>query len=109
MREEQRLRGPDSRGIVFRVADPTLRDLRTKLGKARERNIFITRAADLDLSRYKVFDGDVVDAAIVTSPAGAERLKAQGNASPCRMIAAGEGEQLDLSRAIAKLREELGD
>jgi riboflavin biosynthesis pyrimidine reductase len=108
LREEQRLRGPDSRGIVFRVADPTLRDLRAKLGKARERNIFITRAADLDLSRYKVFDGDVVDAAILTSPAAAERLKAQGTHPNVAIIAAGNGEQLDLSRAIAKLREELG-
>jgi len=108
MREEQRLRGPDSRGIVFRVADPTLRDLRTRLGKGRERNIFVTRAADLDLSRHKVFDGDVVDAAIVTSPAGAERLKAQGAHSHVAIIAAGDGEQLDLSRAVAKLRDELG-
>ena len=33
LREEQRLRGPDSRGIVFRVADPTLQELRGKLGK----------------------------------------------------------------------------
>ena len=108
LREEQRLRGPDSRGIVFRVADPTLRDLRAKLGKSRERNIFITRAADLDLSRHKVFDGDVVDAAILTSPAGAERLKAHGKNPHVAIIAAGDGEQLDLARAIAKLKDELG-
>ena len=67
LREEQRSRGPDSRGIVFRVVDPVLRDLRTTLGKSRERNIFITRGADLDLSRHKVFDGDLVDAAVLTS------------------------------------------
>ncbi len=42
--EEQRLRGPESRGIVFQVADPALRTLRTRLGKLRERNIFVTRA-----------------------------------------------------------------
>jgi len=64
LREEQRSRGPESRGIVFRVADPRLRELRKKLGKGRERNIFVTKAADLDLSRHKVFDGDVVDAAL---------------------------------------------
>jgi hypothetical protein len=34
--EEQRLRGPQSRGIIFQVADPALRELRTKLGKSRE-------------------------------------------------------------------------
>src|ERR1039458_587461 len=48
--EEQRLRGPSSRGIVFQVAEPKLRELRQKLGKRRERNIFVTRATDLDLS-----------------------------------------------------------
>lgn len=108
LREEQRSRGPESRGIVFRVADPALRELRRKLGKARERNIFITRAADLDLSRHKVFDGDVVDAAILTSPLGAERLRAQGSHPNVAVVAAGDKETLDLTRAIAKLREELG-
>ncbi len=106
--EEQRLRGPESRGIVFRVADPALRALRTKLGKGRERNIFVTRALDLDLSRYKVFDGDVVDAAILTSPAGAERLRARGGHSHVVVVAAGEGETFDLGGAIGNLREEEG-
>ncbi len=108
LREEQRSRRPESRGIVFRVVDPTLQDLRAKLDKRRERNIFITRAADLDLSRHKVFDGDVVDAAILTSPAGAERLLAQGTHPHVAIIAAGEKEALDLPRAIARLREDLG-
>ena len=106
--EEQRLRGPQSRGIIFQVADPALRELRTKLGKSRERNIFVTRAADLDLSRHKVFDGDVVDAAILTSPAGAERLRAQNIHSHIVVIAAGNKEELDLRLGICKLREELG-
>jgi riboflavin biosynthesis pyrimidine reductase len=108
LREEQRRRGPDSRGIVFRVADPTLRELRVKLGKARERNVFITRAADLDLSRHKVFDGDVVDSAILTSPAAAERLRAQGTHPSVAIIAAGDKDALDLRGAIGRLREELG-
>jgi riboflavin biosynthesis pyrimidine reductase len=108
MREEQRMRGPDSRGIVFRVADPKLRALRGKLGKRRERNIFVTRGAELDLSRHKVFDGDLVDSAIVTSPAGAERLRAQGPRPHLAIIAAGEGGELDLPWAIRKLRAELG-
>ncbi|MGA2372082.1 MAG: dihydrofolate reductase family protein [Candidatus Korobacteraceae bacterium] len=108
LREEQRQRGPDTRGIVFRVADPALQELRRKLGKGRERNIFVTSAANLDPSRHKVFDGDVVDAAILTAPAGAERLRAQGERPHVAIIAAGDGENLDLARAIAKLREELG-
>ena len=68
----------------------------------------MTRAVDLDLSRHKVFDGDVVDAAILTSPSGAERLRAQGSHPHVAVIAAGEGETFDLPRAIGKLREELG-
>jgi riboflavin biosynthesis pyrimidine reductase len=108
LREEQRRRGPDSRGIVFRVADSTLRELRVKLGKRRERNVFITRAADLDLSRHKVFDGDVVDAAILTSPAAAERLHAQGTHPNLAIIGAGDKDTLDLRAAIVRLREELG-
>ena len=59
LREEQRLRGPDSRGIVFRVVEPALQELRRKLGKGRERNIFVTSAADLELSRHKAFDGEL--------------------------------------------------
>ena len=62
----------------------------------------------LDLSQYKVFDGDVVDAAILTSPAGAERLRAQGSHPQVAIIAAGDGENFDLAQAIAKLREEWG-
>jgi 5-amino-6-(5-phosphoribosylamino)uracil reductase len=108
LREEQRQRGAESRGIVFQVVDPTLRELRAKLGKGRERNIFVTSAFGLDLSRYKVFDGDVVDAAILTSPAGAARLRARGGHSHVTVIAAGEGERFDLVHAISKLRQQLG-
>ena len=105
---EQRLRGPGNRGIVFRVADPGLRRLRQKLGKRRERNIFVTRAADLDLSRLKVFDGEEVDSAILTSPAGAERLRSEGTHPQVAIVAAGEGEAFDLPVAIRNLRAELG-
>jgi riboflavin biosynthesis pyrimidine reductase len=105
--EEQRSRGLESRGIVFQVAHPKLRVLRQRLGKGRERNIFVTRATDLVLSRYKVFDGDVVDSAVVTSPAGAARLRAQGGHPQVAIVAAGEGESFDLPLAIRKLREEL--
>ena len=57
LQEERRNRGPGSRGIVFRVMEPKLRELRAHLGKQRERNIFVTHALDLNLSDYKVFDG----------------------------------------------------
>lgn len=106
--EERRLRGPESRGIVFQVVDPAMQALRHRLGKGRERNIFITRGIDLDLSQFKVFDGDLVDAAVVTSQAGAERIRATGSHSHVAIIEAGSGETLDLPRAIGKLRTELG-
>ena len=106
--EEKRLRGPASRGIVFQVVEPAMQNLRTRLGKARERNIFVTRAENLDLSQFRVFDGDLVDAAIVTSPAGGQRLSAQGTHPHVAIVTAGDGEMLDLPAAIGKLRQELG-
>jgi riboflavin biosynthesis pyrimidine reductase len=106
--EEKRLRGPQSRGIVFQIVEPTLQSLRARLGKARERNIFVTRGQNLDLSQFAVFDGDIVDASIVTSPAGGDRLRAQGRHPHLAIITAGEGEHLDLPAAVVKLRRELG-
>jgi 5-amino-6-(5-phosphoribosylamino)uracil reductase len=108
LREEQRLRGPESRGIVFQVVDPALQRLRERLGKGRQRNIFVTCAAEFDLSQFKVFDGDVVDAVIVTSPNGAARLKAPTTHLHVTVIAAGEGDALDLPAAIRQLRTQLG-
>lgn len=109
LREEQRSRGPESRGIVFQVVEPDLLRLRKRLGKGRQRNIFVTRALDLDLSRWKVFDGDLVDAVIVTSPAGTVRLAAHQQSHPhVDIIPAGTGETIDLVEALHKLREHLG-
>ena len=108
LREEQRNRGPASRGIVFQAVEPDLLRLREKLGRGRQRNIFVTRALDLSLSQLKAFDGDVVDAAIVTSPAGAERLRALETHPHVAIIAAGNGESLDLAAAARQLRTQLG-
>ena len=108
LREEQRLRGPESRGIVFQVVEPELLRLREKLGKGRQRNIFVTRGLDLELSQWKVFDGDVVDSVIVTSPQGAERLNAQGTHPHVTVISAGEGGTVNLPAATRELRSRLG-
>jgi riboflavin biosynthesis pyrimidine reductase len=108
LRIEKQNRGAASRGIVFQVVEPELLRLRDKLGKGRQRNIFVTHAVDLDLSQWKVFDGDVVDAAIVTSPAGEERLVRQNVQPHVAIIAAGDGETLDLHAAIHQLRAQLG-
>lgn len=108
LREEQRNRGPESRGIVFQVLEPELLRLREKLGKGRQRNIFVTRAVDLDLSRWKAFDGDLVDVLIVTSPAGAARLSAQETHLHIGIVAAGTGESVDLPAAVGELRQRFG-
>ena len=108
LREEQRSRGPESRGIVFQVVEPNLLRLRERLGKGRQRNIFVTRGLDLELSDWKVFDGDAVDAVIVTSPKGAARLGAAATHPQVSVIAAGEGDSLDLPAAVRELRRKLG-
>jgi riboflavin biosynthesis pyrimidine reductase len=108
LREEQRSRGPESRGIVFQTVEPELLRLRAKLGKGRQRNIFVTRALDLDLSRLKAFDGDAVDVAIVTTPAGASRLNEKMTHPHVDIIATGDDESLDLPAAIHRLRQQLG-
>jgi 5-amino-6-(5-phosphoribosylamino)uracil reductase len=107
LRVEQRLRGPQSRGIVFQVVEPALLDLRHRLGKGRQRNIFVTTAKHLDLSRWKAFDGDVVDAVILTSPTGRARLALQEH-SHVTVIATGADETIDFRAAFHKLRDDLG-
>lgn len=109
LREEQRLRGPDSRGIVFQVVEPELLRLRERLGKGRQRNIFVTTARNLDLAQWKVFDGDLLDAVIVTSPAGTVRLAAHQQSHPhVDIIPAGSDETINLAEALRKLRQHLG-
>lgn len=85
-----------------------LRRLRQKLGKRREMNIFVTGSATLDLSAFRVFDGELVDAVVVTTKAGAQRLAEKRAHPPVRVIVSGEDKFVDL-RAIAELlRRELG-
>jgi riboflavin biosynthesis pyrimidine reductase len=109
LREERRLRGPGNRGILFQVVEPELLELRRNLGKGRQRNIFVTRAEKLVFSEWKVFDGDVLDAVIVTSPAGTIRLAPQQQSHPhVTVVPAGKDETIDLGLAMRKLRQHLG-
>lgn len=98
---------PSGRGFVYRIQDESLRELRRQLGRGRERNIFVTGAAALDLSRYRVFDGEHVDAFILTTGAGAKRLAEKKTHPHVRVLVAGEGKSVDLPRAMALLRSEL--
>jgi len=90
---------------VYKIDDPVLLDLRRKLGRKREKNIFVTGAMAFDPRDFRVFDGDSVDSFIITTDAGAARLKQTGSAA--RIIVAGKESLVDLPRAVNMLRREL--
>lgn len=94
------------RGPVYRIEEETLRELRVKLGHKREKLIFVTASGSVDPRAYRVFDGDLVDALILTTKAGAARL--QGRIDQARLIIAGEEQTLDLPWAMRALRQEMG-
>ncbi len=105
---EMQLGRPRPRGPVFRIVEPTLQQLRAKLRKGPERNIFVTRSGNLRLADFAVFDGDRVDSAIITSAAGAEKLRAQQASRPNVKIIVTGAEDVDLAAAMRVLRQELG-
>jgi riboflavin biosynthesis pyrimidine reductase len=100
--------GPRQRGPVFRIMNDDLRRLRQRLGKRREMNIIVTGAAALDLSAYRLFDGELVDAVVVTTQTGAQRLAEKRSHPHVRVLAAGEDKFVDLSLMAKVLRRELG-
>ena len=105
---EQQLGRPRPRGPVFRIVEPTLQQLRAKLRKGPERNIFVTKSGNLELKDFAVFDGDRVDTAIITSTAGAEKLLPQQSSHPHVKIIVAGSEDVDLLAAMKVLRQELG-
>jgi len=92
------------RGPVYCIADESLRDLRMKLGRKRERVIFVTASGSVDPRAYRVFDGDLMDALILTTQAGAARLRGR---SEVQMIVAGQDKTIDLPLAMRILRNEM--
>ena len=96
---------PD-RGPVYAVEDECCLDLRQRLGRKREINIFVTGAAALNLGDYAVFDGDRVDAVIVTTNSGAKRLVQQRSHAHVKIVVAGENQLVDLPRAMRILRQQ---
>ncbi len=60
----------------------------------------------IDPNAYRVFDGDQMEAFILTTAAGAARLQAAG--SRAQVIVAGLDRDLDLAEAMRKLRLEMG-
>ena len=99
--------GGQRRGPVFKIGDPELLRIRERLGRGRQKNIFVTGSARIQLNDYRVFDGELVDAYIVTTRAGADLLRAQRHPK-VTIIEAGEWPRVDIDLAIKKIHRELG-
>ena len=94
------------RGPVYRIENDALRDLRTHLGRKREKVIFVTASGRVDPRAYRAFDGDLMDALILTTAAGAARLQAR--TTNVQLIIAGQDQTIDLPLAMRMLRQEMG-
>lgn len=104
--EERNARDPKGPGIVFRVADPQLRELRDALGRGPERNIIVTGRGMLPWSELKLFTGDDVESGIVTTEDGARNL----GTLPAHilLVAAGKGSAVEWHEAMRQLRQQWG-
>jgi 5-amino-6-(5-phosphoribosylamino)uracil reductase len=94
------------RGPVYRIEEDVLRDLRAKLGRGTEKVIFVTASAAIDPRAYRVFDGDLMQAFVLTTRTGAGRLKTRD--SRTHVIIAGDDKTIDLAKAMCILRTEMG-
>jgi riboflavin biosynthesis pyrimidine reductase len=110
LRAEQRLQRPRPRGPIFRIVHPELQQLRARLGRGRERNVLVTARAAFQLGDFAVFDGELVDATVVTTHAGARNLDPQRERHPAVDIIAVDpaGDSVDLSQAVAALQQRYG-
>lgn len=106
--DETNLRGKEKRGPVFRIMEPALRDLRRKLGRAREKNVFVTGSGNIDLSEYRCFDGEHVDPIVVTTKAGASRLQQSQRNAGVQIVIAGDDDVVDLPRMVELLDRDFG-
>ena len=106
---EETLSAPNlngGRGPVYCIEDESLRELRGRLERKREKVIFVTASGSMDPRAYRVFDGDLMDAMILSTAAGAARL--QGRSAQVPVIVAGEDKIIDLPLAMGMLRKEMG-
>jgi len=104
--EETQLLG--NRGPDYSIGDPELRRLRAKLGRGKEKHVFVTGAAYLNLSDYRVFDPGPPEVFIVTTKLGARRLAEKTTHPHVKVIVAGEEIFVDLAHAMRVLRQEHG-
>jgi riboflavin biosynthesis pyrimidine reductase len=106
--EEVEMRGYGPRGPVYRIVNPELAELRSRLGRKRELCIFVSGTGNLKLENFKIFDGDLIDTAIVTTRQGAEQLSEQTSHPHVKVIAAGDGRWVDLPLAMKLVHSKLG-
>jgi riboflavin biosynthesis pyrimidine reductase len=104
--EETQLLG--NRGPVYSIEDAAVLKLREKLRLGRQKNIFVTGAAYLDLHDYRVFDSDLVESFIITTNLGARRLADKKSHPQVKVIVAGEGTFVDLAQAMRMLQQDHG-
>jgi riboflavin biosynthesis pyrimidine reductase len=105
--EERHYMDPNGRGPIFKIANPEMLDLRERLGLARFKNIFVTASASIQLSEFRVFDGELVDSYVITTDAGAIKLRAQKHPR-VTIIEAGTWPKVDLILMAKKLSDEYG-
>jgi riboflavin biosynthesis pyrimidine reductase len=109
LKAEQQAGRPRPRGPVFRIVDESLQQLRAKLHRGPQRNIFVSAKGDLTLADYAAFDGEKVEPYILTTSDGAARLAPQLATHPqVKVITAGASSHVDLSLALRILREQFG-
>ncbi len=107
MLDERDARSPESRGIVFRIADPELQKLRETLGRGRERNFIVSGSGRIPWHGLKLFDEDSpVEAGIVTTETGERSLGKLP--THIHLIVAGSGPLVDWNAALRKLRDDAG-
>jgi riboflavin biosynthesis pyrimidine reductase len=70
--------------------------------------IFVSGTGNIRLENFKIFDGDLIDTAIITTRPGAERLAEQTSHPHVKVIAAGDGRWVDLPLAMKLLRSKMG-
>jgi riboflavin biosynthesis pyrimidine reductase len=103
----ERLYMGNPRGPIFKIANSQMLALREKLGRGKLKNIFVTNSANVQLSDLRVFDGELVDSYVVTTAAGASKLRAQKHPH-VTIIEAGEWPRVDLNLMAKTFRDEFG-
>ena len=104
--EETQLSG--NRGPIYAIEDLAIRRLREKLGHKNVKTIFVTGAAALNLSDFRVFDPGPFETFIITTPTGARRLAAKSSHPHVKVIISGGGDFVDLAHAMRALRQHHG-